>query len=410
MDKAKLDIQASDFKSMNADQQSQVSFLSMLQNARAVHLHTDDFEQLRNSKATGGMASDVMKLNVSGDSVRGLQEGERATHYFNFADEYDTSEKEFSGRVVVDNILKRFPYHFTQNEKEIIRERAKEMTQKGDEKKLNIEGLSQEGVQVLFAINKLMSGASVTYNSVLSELKLTGTGKKVNVSCRNVATSRVAELLGVGNLVAKSESVVITDNYGNSFTGNLMQSAKGGKSAAADAAESKIGEGSNEMSKGSKNGGYQIKTAVSGGFQRDLCNLQILDCVCGQIDRHRGNYLVTQNDDGEMTGLQGIDNDAAFGLNEDNLMADSERSTRSVVNKETGLMQLPFVDADLASRIESIDASALEYILKDLLSAEEIKATVIRFNKIKQAIKNTKKTDPDRFLKKAIGTMIPPRK
>lgn len=384
------------FESMSPEEQAETKITGMLKMSRTIHLKTDDFNALRGSKATGGMASDVMKVNVSGENARGVQEGEKATHYFKFEDEFDTSEEEFKGKVVINNLLKRFAGDITEEDEKIIRERMADQTGELNDSSLNLDSLSEGGKNAMLAINKLMSGAKNTYD-ILTEFGHAGSGKKINVSRRNVATSRMAELLGVGNLVAKSETVEITDKQGNSYTGNLMTSAKGGKAAKDISDENTAGEDSKTLAKANKSGGYQLKTAVSGGFQRDLCNLQILDCICGQVDRHRGNFLVTQGDDGELTGLQGIDNDAAFGL-DDNFSLKESRKNRTVINNETGLLHMPFIDDGIARRIEAIDGSAIEYILKDLLTKEEIKAAVVRFNKIKQAIKNTRKADPSRFL------------
>lgn len=42
-------------------------------------------------------------------------------------------------------------------------------------------------------------------------------------------------------------------------------------------------------------------------------DLQWLDALCGQVDRHGHNYIVQQGPDGRVTGVIGIDNDIAFG-------------------------------------------------------------------------------------------------
>ncbi|CAN7502203.1 hypothetical protein [Acidovorax sp. LjRoot117] len=42
-------------------------------------------------------------------------------------------------------------------------------------------------------------------------------------------------------------------------------------------------------------------------------DLQWLDALCGQVDRHGHNYIVQQGADGRVTGVIGIDNDIAFG-------------------------------------------------------------------------------------------------
>ena len=410
VDKSKLSGQEAYFKSLTADQQSQVSVLGMLRSARTVQLHTDDFEQLRDSKATGGQASDVMKLSVNGDDVRGVEQGEKATHYFKFEDEIDLSKGKweeddngemktsFNASMTVDNILKRYPGLPSEDEK-FIREwslYAKSGTQKKD---LPLDKLSAKGQEVLLAVYRLVYGGENTFD-ILDDLKLNKTKNSINMSNRNVATSRVAELLGVGNLVAKSERVDITDNNGKSYKGNLMESAISGQSARAAGREINKGKSEDLVEEASKGEGYQIELGVTGGFQRDLCNLQILDCICGQIDRHTDNYMVTRDENGELSGLQGIDNDASFGLNEDNTFSTTRfnRNNRGVVDLETGGMCLPFIDDKMAKSVEALEPSALEYVLKDLLTKNEIKACISRFNKIKKAIQKTRLEQPERFL------------
>lgn len=245
-----------------------------------------------------------------------------------------------------------------------------------------------------------MSGSKTTFD-LIDDLKLSNVEGSINMSNRNVATSRVADLLGVGNLVAKSENVTISDNNGRDFSGNMMESARPGKSGIDIGSELKSGRSESEVDKASKGEGYQIGIGTTGGFQRDLCNLQILDCICGQLDRHAGNYIISRDENGDLAGLQGIDNDASFGLNEDNKFTstDTIRHNRSVVDSGTGGMILPFVDDNMAKRIESLDPSALEYVLKELLTKDEIKACIARFNNIKQAIRKTRKEEPERFLK-----------
>src|SRR5262245_55601962 len=49
-------------------------------------------------------------------------------------------------------------------------------------------------------------------------------------------------------------------------------------------------------------------------LQQSLNKLQILDAICGQMDRHQGNWFVqTDTQTGKVTGVKGIDLDMAFG-------------------------------------------------------------------------------------------------
>lgn len=394
-DELKLSNGLMSFYTMSPEEQQGITLPELLRGARTVELHTEDFNNIRNSKANGGGASDVMKININDGNVSSVGEKEAPTHFFKYEDVIKTPNAKFNGSFVIDDILKRFPEIKGTKDEPIIRTFFLNQTRTLDIKKLPLDSLSETGKEVMKAINALMTGADNTYNEIITELGYAESGKNVNMSRRNVATSRVAELVGMGNLIAKSELATIKDDKNNSFTGITMERAKGTSSAGAVANKEKTSGKPNQ----NKEEGYQLRTGVTGGFQRDLCNLQLLDCICGQVDRHTNNYIVTQNEEGDMTGLQGIDNDAAFGLNEDNKFANVARSTRSVVNRETGLLTLPYIDDAAAKRIEALDGSALEYCLADLLTPEEIKAAISRLNKIKQAIKETRNKEPERFLK-----------
>ncbi len=341
-----------------------------------------------------------------------VESGKQATHYFKFEDEIDTSkvsipednqsQRNFMGATAIDNMLERFPDIKGAKDEKIIREFAEKMNGGGQDKELPLQSLTDSGKAAMKAINSLMIGTSVTYNTILDELGYNSkeTERKVNMSKRNAATSRAAEILGMGHLVAKTETAEIIDDNNNVFRGNMMESAIKGKSSVEIAAEHQKGEAADALKKASRGSGYQLKIAASGGLQRDMCNLQILVCICGQVDRHGNNFIILQNEEGEMTGVQGIDNDASFGLNEDNsFVRDKGRHNRSVVNRETGTLAMPFIDNEAAQRIESLDGSVFEYILKDLLTDDEIKACITRFEKIKQAIKKTRSEEPERFLK-----------
>jgi len=47
--------------------------------------------------------------------------------------------------------------------------------------------------------------------------------------------------------------------------------------------------------------------------RRGLSNLYLLDLICGQVDRHPGNYIIQVDTTGKVIGVKGIDNDLAFG-------------------------------------------------------------------------------------------------
>lgn len=53
-----------------------------------------------------------------------------------------------------------------------------------------------------------------------------------------------------------------------------------------------------------------ISQKITGNLQRQLVNLQVLDYITGQIDRHTNNYFIQEDEStGMLTGVTGIDND-----------------------------------------------------------------------------------------------------
>ena len=218
-------------------------------------------------------------------------------------------------------------------------------------------------------------------------------GEKFNLSGRNVATSRVAEFLGIGNVVAKSETVeVFEPGMEKGKIGNLMKKAEGrsGEKVTRSLQRELIDAG-HESGKGE--GANIIKDKVTGNFQRDMSNLQILDYLTGQIDRHWNNYMVqeeTKTENGtektRLTGLTGIDNDFAFGNAK--IKDDGQIGSHGItpVNQK-GELIIPHMDKKLAERILSMDKKQLEFLLVDLIEKENIEAACKRLEILQKAIK-----------------------
>lgn len=225
-------------------------------------------------------------------------------------------------------------------------------------------------------------------------------GKSINLTNRNVATSRVAELLGVGDVVAKSETVEMFE-HGNetSRTGNLMQKAAGTeantylKRHADTINESSL---SSDVATARKEHGLAQK--ISGNFQRQMINLQVLDYITGQIDRNHGNYFLQEDENGMLTGVTGIDNDLSFGdYNPDDYGA-IDKHGRSIVNKKGDKFLIPYMDANMAERIKNINKDQLSFLLGDLLDEKSIDQACERLAKVQKLLKE-KEADPnDHFL------------
>jgi hypothetical protein len=104
-------------------------------------------------------------------------------------------------------------------------------------------------------------------------------------------------------------------------------------------------------------------------LQRCLNQLQILDVLCGQVDRHMGNVFVQQDESGKTIGVTGIDNDLAFGK-------DVGTEKDEEIPSFKGLP--PVVDREVAKAIERLTEKDLRDALQGLIDEAEIAQTVQR--------------------------------
>ncbi len=182
------------------------------------------------------------------------------------------------------------------------------------------------------------------------------------LSKRNTATSRVAGMLGMEDKVAKSRNIKIVDN-GIETEGSFMETAKG--------IDSRSVEGRNKiLSKGEVD-------LTAGSLQRDINRMQVLDMVCGQIDRHGGNffYQISENPvhgKYQITGLQGIDNDMAFG--------------KLKLNAPSKLLPhidtLTLIDEEVLVSLKEFTPDKIKFTLGEMLNEDEINAVISRRKEI----------------------------
>lgn len=171
------------------------------------------------------------------------------------------------------------------------------------------------------------------------------------LTSRNVATSRIAELLGVGHMIAHSEKMRVSIN-GTVKTGCFMEFAKGLDLNSRKEEDLALIE--------------QTEFTYNASFLKDMCSMEALDFLCGQNDRHGRNmfYQLSEPDvNGKRTivGLQGIDNDLSFGEKE--FLASPHQG-------EIG--DMTFISQDLAQNIAKLDRDTLEFALGDIIPQKQI--------------------------------------
>lgn len=200
---------------------------------------------------------------------------------------------------------------------------------------------------------------------------------RVNMTSRNVLTSRIAEMLNVGHLIAHAEHMTMEID-GVTSSGCFMEHAKG-----IDAAGTTKYNELEELAKVNPN-------RLGPGLARDSATLNLFDVICAQYDRHAKNFFTVlgpENGNGEreVIGLQGIDNDQAFSRKtiEENYGLDKN-------GKSAGIEQIKLIDHEFAERILSVTPEMIEYAAGDILSEHEMEAFVTRINQVKEYIRSDK--------------------
>lgn len=217
-------------------------------------------------------------------------------------------------------------------------------------------------------------------------------GKSVNLSGRNVATSRLANMLGIGHLIAQSETAELVDADGTSRTGNLMQEAKGSAvtESLADICQDEYDTLRDaDVNKSMHQLSFDAYDKVTPRFMRDVTSLQVLDSLTGQMDRHAKNYYADKDESGQkLDKVTGIDNDYSF--TNTSLYGDAYGNiggAHGLSMASGGKMSIPYMDADLARNIQNLDMSEMRLMLEDVLEPWAIDALVKRFEQAREVIR-----------------------
>lgn len=122
-------------------------------------------------------------------------------------------------------------------------------------------------------------------------------------------------------------------------------------------------------------------------IQKNLSNLQVMDALTGQQDRHTGNMFINR-DTGD---VKGIDNDAAFPqMSPDNVGIDKNHFSKKKMGGYKFNQKL--IDHDLGMKILKMSKKDFINILKgkesdpENLDETEIKQSLLRFNAIKKKV------------------------
>ncbi|MBR6378073.1 MAG: hypothetical protein IKS05_09985 [Oscillospiraceae bacterium] len=234
--------------------------------------------------------------------------------------------------------------------------------------KVNTKNIPDKAIAVLddfFASMKKSSSNQLGLN----DLKLK---EGVRLDNRNSAMTAVADLMGLPQLLARSTPMRFLDEEGREVEGTFMEQAKGvdlqgpgtdNRKPYAQVADEPFDNSNNPLIK-------------------QLADMQVLDYLCGNVDRHAANMVYQLDENGRIIGVQGIDNDSSFGR-----FTDQKKS----VNRMYGLDQMNVMSAGMAEKIKLINPDMLRLSLRGyVLEKEDLDAACVRLAEVKQRIRGAK--------------------
>lgn len=231
------------------------------------------------------------------------------------------------------------------------------------------------------ALNDLSTiiGGDTTRNIMMVIQQGSVASESSRIEMRNVAMTDVGDALGVPNLLARSR-VVQMESDGRVMDGVVMEAAVGIEFD--DLTDPRRGDCPLRLTK------EQAEKTFNTEGLKDLADMQILDYVCMNVDRHEKNLFYRFDDvnspNPKFLGVQGIDNDYSFGTN--------TPKKESKEDKLPALYSMKVISEEMLAKIN--DPKTMEAIeagmRKNSLSEAEINAAKERLNNVKQAVKDGK--------------------
>ena len=192
------------------------------------------------------------------------------------------------------------------------------------------------------------------------------------VDQRNSAMYTVANELGSGKLIARAVPMTVTIS-GEEREGTFMENAEG-----YDIREGKAKLGDKELS-------YGQDVFFNEKSLRQMADLQIIDFICGNTDRHMANVIYQFQEDkngkASLVKITGIDNDCSFGV---------ENEIKYQKGRLANVNSLCIISEEQAVRLQNMDPDRFKLALAPYaLSKEGLDGVVARVKQLKEAIGKT---------------------
>lgn len=191
-----------------------------------------------------------------------------------------------------------------------------------------------------------------------------------SIAGRTVAVSNVANILCIPNLVAKAIPISVNQN-GKPVRGVFMQQATGSDFDGDNLDKTDFMRLNSE--------------SLDGDILKQIADVQVLDYICQNVDRHQNNLLYTIDNNGDISRVQGIDNDMSFGT--------VKPINTLTVQNGSPLHSITVVSESMANNLKRLQPETLTAALTGLgLRDEEIAAACDRLKMIKEYIEKNLNT------------------
>ncbi|MCQ2399201.1 MAG: hypothetical protein MJ072_01700, partial [Clostridia bacterium] len=249
----------------------------------------------------------------------------------------------------------------------------------------NLLSENADNNEFLSAFNNFYDTVLKTNNSIaINDFDL---GMKTGdvVDSRNSAMTAVDKFLGF-NVLANSYKMRLIDGD-KIVEGTFMEEAEGTNFVGLKGDDARLHSG--------------VETGDDIQIKKDLTNLQILDYICGNVDRHAGNmfYKFDNGNPSKLIGIQGIDNDASFST----LVSGYNKGKLNLASFNS----FGVIDRKTADKVSALTESTLKAILSPYgLDGKAVEAAWDRTQLLQQALER----NADRkFNKDAISTPPDPK-
>ncbi len=217
--------------------------------------------------------------------------------------------------------------------------------------------------------NDNLSGLAETLTTIHDSLfkchRLSCINDQARLDNRSAAVRSVADLMGLSRVVANARPIRVIDMDGNTVEGTFTVLHKGMTIENPSEDEEKLPNG-------------ESLTNLDGRAFRDLADIQVLDYICGNMDRGVNSLSFRLDKDNKLASVRAVDNDICFSIREEK---------DGWLGNRPGAENLVLISRSTCEKVRELDPEELKLILRSYeLSEAEINKAGERLKKLQKCL------------------------